>query len=204
VELGQVAEGLTRTTAPVRRHLKHCERCRLFRTELKRTNRALAAIYPIGPLIVIKKLFLTKLGSGAGRRAASRAVERAPALAPPGSPGQQAPPARQGAAGAQRCSEHRRQRGAGKRRRHRRGCRERARQQVAPSPAGLGRSRLQGSSPGSPPVTIVTAGAVEVKKVTQRDRTKAATAAVTAARSLRTDMTTGGPLAAEPPVLEPP
>src|ERR671926_702519 len=29
LELGQVAEGLTRTTAPVRRHLKSCERCRL-------------------------------------------------------------------------------------------------------------------------------------------------------------------------------
>ncbi|TMK66876.1 MAG: sigma-70 family RNA polymerase sigma factor, partial [Actinobacteria bacterium] len=34
LELGQVAEGLSRTTAPVRRHLKGCERCRTFRTEL--------------------------------------------------------------------------------------------------------------------------------------------------------------------------
>src|SRR5947209_19454183 len=44
LELGQVAEGLTRTTAPVRRHLKSCERCRTFRTELRRANRALAAV----------------------------------------------------------------------------------------------------------------------------------------------------------------
>jgi RNA polymerase sigma factor (sigma-70 family) len=65
LELGQVAEGIARTTAPVRRHLKHCERCRLFRTELRKANRALAAIYPIGPLVILKKLFLVKLGSGA-------------------------------------------------------------------------------------------------------------------------------------------
>jgi RNA polymerase sigma factor (sigma-70 family) len=65
LELGQVAEGIAKTTAPVRRHLKHCERCRLFRTELRRANRALAAIYPIGPLVIVKKLLLAKLGSGA-------------------------------------------------------------------------------------------------------------------------------------------
>jgi RNA polymerase sigma factor (sigma-70 family) len=64
-ELGQVAEGLTRTTAPVRRHLKHCERCRLFRSELRKANRALAAVYPIGLFVVVKKLFITKLGTGA-------------------------------------------------------------------------------------------------------------------------------------------
>src|SRR5687767_4683496 len=51
LELGQVAEGLVKTTPPVRRHLKHCERCRLFRTELRRANRALAAVYPIGALV---------------------------------------------------------------------------------------------------------------------------------------------------------
>ena len=65
LELGQVAEGLARTTAPVRRHLKHCERCRLFRTELRKANRALAAVYPIGMFVVLKKLFIAKLGTGA-------------------------------------------------------------------------------------------------------------------------------------------
>jgi RNA polymerase sigma factor (sigma-70 family) len=65
LELGQVAEGISKTTAPVRRHLKHCERCRLFRTELRKANRALAAVYPVGPLIIIKKLVLAKLGSSA-------------------------------------------------------------------------------------------------------------------------------------------
>src|SRR6185436_1754516 len=60
LELGRVAEGLTRTTAPVRRHLKACDRCRTFRVELRKTNRALAAIYPLGPLVFFKKLWLAK------------------------------------------------------------------------------------------------------------------------------------------------
>jgi RNA polymerase sigma factor (sigma-70 family) len=65
LELGQVAEGLASTTAPVRRHLKVCERCRVFRGELRKTSKALAAVYPIGPLIILKKLLVTKLGVGA-------------------------------------------------------------------------------------------------------------------------------------------
>src|SRR5256714_7466950 len=66
VELGEVAEGLKRTTAPVRRHLKACDRCRLFRVELRRSNRALAAVYPIGPLVAAKVLLSKVLGGAAG------------------------------------------------------------------------------------------------------------------------------------------
>ena len=44
LELGQVAQGLARTTAPARRHGKSCERCRVFRRELRRTSRALVAV----------------------------------------------------------------------------------------------------------------------------------------------------------------
>src|SRR5688572_23522763 len=64
LELGQVAEGIAKSSPPLRRHLKHCERCRLFRTEPRTANRALAALAPIGPLVSIK-LFLAKFGSGA-------------------------------------------------------------------------------------------------------------------------------------------
>jgi RNA polymerase sigma factor (sigma-70 family) len=64
LELGQVAEGLARTTPPVRRHLRSCERCRTFRIELRRANRALAAVYPIGALASMK-LFVSKLSLGA-------------------------------------------------------------------------------------------------------------------------------------------
>src|SRR3954454_23089949 len=66
LELGQGAEGLAKTTAPARRHLKGCERCRVFRGELRRANRALAAVYPLGPLVVIKKFVTAKIGLGAG------------------------------------------------------------------------------------------------------------------------------------------
>src|SRR3954471_5169091 len=69
LELGQVAEGIARSSAPVRRHLKGCERCRVFRSELRRANRALAAVYPVGPLVVIKKFFIAKLGASAASHA---------------------------------------------------------------------------------------------------------------------------------------
>ena len=45
-ELGEVAEGLRRTSAPVRRHLRTCDRCQLFRKQLRQTNQALAAVLP--------------------------------------------------------------------------------------------------------------------------------------------------------------
>jgi RNA polymerase sigma factor (sigma-70 family) len=64
LELGQVAEGLMKSSAPVRRHLKVCDRCRMFRGELRKTTRALAAVYPLGPLVFLKKLSLAKLGLG--------------------------------------------------------------------------------------------------------------------------------------------
>ena len=74
LELGQVAEGLARTTAPVRRHLKGCDRCRTFRVELRKTTRALAAVYPIGPLIFLKKLWVAKAGVGGAGAAGAAAT----------------------------------------------------------------------------------------------------------------------------------
>jgi RNA polymerase sigma factor (sigma-70 family) len=71
LELGQVAEGIARSSAPVRRHLKRCERCRMFKGELRKTSKALAALYPIGPLLFMKKLWVAKLGAGAGASAAA-------------------------------------------------------------------------------------------------------------------------------------
>src|SRR5438105_4366871 len=57
IELGEVAEGLRRRPAPlVRRHLRACKRCEAFRVQLKETNKALAAVLPIGPLVILKKL----------------------------------------------------------------------------------------------------------------------------------------------------
>ena len=64
-ELGEVAEGLRRTTAPVRRHLRTCDRCQLFRRQLRQTNRALAAIFPVGPLLLLKKALVAHAGTAA-------------------------------------------------------------------------------------------------------------------------------------------
>src|SRR6516165_3589737 len=62
IELGELAEGLRRRSSPlVRRHLRDCTRCTVFRTQLKQTNKALAALLPFGPLVVLKKLAFTHL-----------------------------------------------------------------------------------------------------------------------------------------------
>jgi RNA polymerase sigma factor (sigma-70 family) len=86
-ELGQVAEGIARTSPPLRRHLRTCERCRLFRGELRKTGRALAAIYPVGPLLFLKKLWVAKLGLGAGASAAAGSGGGAAAVAGAGMAG---------------------------------------------------------------------------------------------------------------------
>ena len=44
LELGEVAEGLAKLSAPARRHVRECERCRFFKKQLKDNNHALAAV----------------------------------------------------------------------------------------------------------------------------------------------------------------
>jgi RNA polymerase sigma factor (sigma-70 family) len=65
LELGEWAEGLSKISAPVRRHLKTCTRCSGFRQQLKDTNRALAAVLPVGPLLLLKKVAIFSFGSHA-------------------------------------------------------------------------------------------------------------------------------------------
>jgi RNA polymerase sigma factor (sigma-70 family) len=78
MELGEIAEGLRRRTSPsVRRHLRSCERCTVFRTELRATSKALALMLPVGPLLLAKKLLLAHVslssmaGGGAGGAASA-------------------------------------------------------------------------------------------------------------------------------------
>jgi RNA polymerase sigma factor (sigma-70 family) len=73
LELGEVAEGLKRLSPPVRRHLKTCDRCAAFRATLKHTNKALAAVLPVAPLLIFKKLVLAHLGTTATGGGASAA-----------------------------------------------------------------------------------------------------------------------------------
>jgi RNA polymerase sigma factor (sigma-70 family) len=68
-ELGEVAEGLRRRPgALVRRHLRTCDRCSTFKSQLNDTSKALAAVLPIGlgPLMLFRKLAILHIGHSAG------------------------------------------------------------------------------------------------------------------------------------------
>jgi len=66
IELGEVSEGLRRRPSPlVRRHLRECKRCTVFRAQLKHTNKALAALLPIGPTMALKQLMFAHLSHSA-------------------------------------------------------------------------------------------------------------------------------------------
>jgi RNA polymerase sigma factor (sigma-70 family) len=70
-ELGEVAEGLRRLSPPARRHVRNCDSCDAFKTHLRQTNKALAAIFPVGPLIMLKKFLLAQVGTTAGASTAA-------------------------------------------------------------------------------------------------------------------------------------
>jgi RNA polymerase sigma factor (sigma-70 family) len=72
IELSEAAEGLRKASAPVRRHVRECEECADFRSQLRSNEKALAALFPVGPLIAFKGFILAKLGfGGAGGAGAS-------------------------------------------------------------------------------------------------------------------------------------
>ena len=77
-ELGEVAEGLRRSTAPVRRHVRGCDRCQGFKAQLRSTNKALASVLPVAPLLFFKKALLAQFGmtasAGAGGAAGAAAA----------------------------------------------------------------------------------------------------------------------------------
>ena len=77
-ELGEVAEGLRRSTAPARRHVRGCDRCQGFKAQLRSTNRALASVLPVAPLLFVKKGLLAQFGmtasAGAGGAAGAAAA----------------------------------------------------------------------------------------------------------------------------------
>ncbi len=64
-ELAEIAEGLKKASPALRRHVRECEECREFRAQLRKTTAAMALALPIGPLLILKKLALAKLGGAA-------------------------------------------------------------------------------------------------------------------------------------------
>ncbi|MDQ6821233.1 MAG: RNA polymerase sigma factor [Actinomycetota bacterium] len=83
VELAEVSEGLQKKSGPlVRRHLRTCKRCAVFNSQLKRTNKALTALLPIGPIALLRQLAISHIGHSAGASSgASGAGAAAPAAA---------------------------------------------------------------------------------------------------------------------------
>ena len=81
LELAEATEGLRKVSGPARFHMKDCERCRDYRSELRRNGKALAALVPIGPLAALAHTLSAKLGLGERRRAPAARPVRVPARA---------------------------------------------------------------------------------------------------------------------------
>jgi RNA polymerase sigma factor (sigma-70 family) len=64
VDLAEAAEGLRKLSGPVRRHVRDCEECADFRSQLRSNDKVLAALVPVGPLVAFKGFILSKLGLG--------------------------------------------------------------------------------------------------------------------------------------------
>jgi RNA polymerase sigma factor (sigma-70 family) len=64
LELAEAAEGLRKVSGPVRRHVRDCEECADFRSQVRATDKALAALFPAGPLLALKGFLASKLGIG--------------------------------------------------------------------------------------------------------------------------------------------
>ncbi len=64
IDLAEAAEGLRKLSGPVRRHVRDCEECSDFRSQLRSNDKVLAALVPVGPLIALKGFIVSKLGLG--------------------------------------------------------------------------------------------------------------------------------------------
>lgn len=75
VDLAEAAEGLRKLSGPVRRHVRDCDECADFRSQLRSNDKVLAALVPVGPLVALKGIILSKLGlGGAGTGGAATAT----------------------------------------------------------------------------------------------------------------------------------
>ncbi len=94
VELAEAAEGLAKASGPARKHVRSCETCRDFRSQLRSDRKALAALFPLGPFALIKGGFLAKIFSGGAAGSSGAAGTGAAARARVPEPPAQEPPAR--------------------------------------------------------------------------------------------------------------
>ncbi len=100
VELSEAAEGLRKVSGPVRRHVRECDECSAFRSQVRSNDKALAALAPIGPLVALKGFIASKLGFGGGASAGASATGGAGAAGAAGAGAAGAGAAGAGAVGA--------------------------------------------------------------------------------------------------------
>jgi RNA polymerase sigma factor (sigma-70 family) len=65
-KLAAAAEGIGRVPGAARRHIRGCRECSRYRAHLRGTSRGLAALAPIAPILLLKRLVATKLGGANG------------------------------------------------------------------------------------------------------------------------------------------
>jgi RNA polymerase sigma factor (sigma-70 family) len=71
LELAEAAEGLRKVSGPVRRHVRDCEDCADFRSQVRSNDKVMAALAPAGALIALKGFIFGKLGFGGAGGSAS-------------------------------------------------------------------------------------------------------------------------------------
>ncbi|MGE5408266.1 MAG: RNA polymerase sigma factor, partial [Syntrophothermus sp.] len=74
LELSEAAEGLRKVSAPARRHVRECEDCAEFRSQVRANEKVLAALFPVAPLFALKGFIASKLGLGGGGAAGAGAA----------------------------------------------------------------------------------------------------------------------------------
>jgi hypothetical protein len=99
LQLAEAAEGLAKLDGAARRHIKACEPCAKFRKQLRKDSKVLSALFPAGPLLVLKGFVIGKVsglfgggaagagGSGAGAAGAGAAGAGAAGAAAAGAGG---------------------------------------------------------------------------------------------------------------------
>jgi RNA polymerase sigma factor (sigma-70 family) len=71
VELAEAAEGIAKASGPARKHVRSCDGCREFRNQLRADRKALAALFPFGPLALLKGGLLSKVFGGSAASSSS-------------------------------------------------------------------------------------------------------------------------------------
>ena len=66
LQLAEAAEGLRKLEGPARHHVRRCEECSEFREQLSDNTKALASLFPLGPIALFKGFLIAKLGFGGG------------------------------------------------------------------------------------------------------------------------------------------